>query len=318
MCIFSFCEFMNIFFQAVLFSLGAAMLSGVNGFLTKSAVMEVGDPVVFTFLKNAIVAFIFFGVFLWFRKSDEIKLASSRDRWILLLIGIVGGGIPFLLYFIGLSFIPAATAVFIHKTLFLWVAILAIPFLGERVDWLHAFALGLLLFGIVLFQVPAWHSFGVGEILVLLATLLWAVENILAKKVLCHISSLSAMSARMVFGSIVIFLWLIFSGKGSALFLLSGAAWGWVVLTSVLLAGYVSLWYRALSIAPAGFVTSLLVPSAFITGAISSIFVTGIFPASHVAGWIFLVLGVTLLLWKAIIPLFLERRNAKILSVQTR
>ncbi|MGB2791476.1 MAG: DMT family transporter, partial [Candidatus Moraniibacteriota bacterium] len=127
---------MNIFFRAVLFSLGAAVFSGVNGFLTKSAVTEVGDPVVFTFLKNVIVALIFLGAFLWFRKSDEIKLASSREKWTLLLIGIVGGGIPFLLYFIGLSLIPAATAVFIHKTLFLWVAILAVPFLGERVDWL--------------------------------------------------------------------------------------------------------------------------------------------------------------------------------------
>lgn len=306
---------MKIFFQAILFSLGAATLSGVNGFLTKSALTEVGDPVVFTFLKNVIAALIFFGAFLWFRKSDEIKSASSHDRWILLLIGVVGGGIPFLLYFVGLSLIPAATAVFIHKTLFLWVAMLAVPFLGERIDWLHAFALGLLLFGVILFQVPVWHSFGVGEALVFLATLLWAAENILVKKVMCHISSLSAMSARMILGSIVIFFWLVFSGKSDALFSISGIAWGWIILTGLLLAGYVNFWYRALSIAPAGFVTSLLVPSAFITGAISSIFVAGTFSVSQVVGWILLVLGVSLLSWR-VAPLFLQKKEQNILSAR--
>ncbi|QQS15992.1 MAG: DMT family transporter [Candidatus Moraniibacteriota bacterium] len=305
---------MSIFFRAVFLSLGAALFSGVNGFLTKAAVSEVGDPVVFTFLKNAIVSLIFFGVFLWFRKSNEIREASSRDKRLLFLIGIVGGGIPFLLYFSGLSMIPAATAVFIHKTLFLWVAMLAVPFLGERVDWLHAFALGLLLFGVLLFQVPVWHSFGLGEVLVLLATILWAVENILAKKVLHHISSLSAMSARMILGSVVIFCWLVLSGKVGIAFSLSWSAWGWTFLTSLLLVGYVSCWYRALSLAPAGFVASLLVPAAFITGALSSIFVTGTISASSLAGWLSLALGIALLSWK-VAPLFPKGREHQLLRV---
>lgn len=303
---------MNIFIRAIFLSLSAAVFSGVNGFLTKSAVTEVGDPVVFTFLKNVIVSLIFLGVFLWFRKSNEIREASSRDKRLLFLIGIIGGGIPFLLYFIGLSMIPAATAVFIHKTLFLWVAMLAVPFLGERVDWLHAFALGLLLFGILLFQVPVGHSFGLGETLVLLATILWAIENILAKKVLHHVSSLSAMSARMVLGSAVIFLWLIVSGKGGGIFSLSWSAWGWTLLTSFLLAGYVSCWYRALSLAPAGFVVSLLVPAAFITGALSSIFVTGTMSADSLAGWCCLLFGIALLSWR-VAPLFSREQRAGLL-----
>lgn len=299
---------MSIFAKAILFSLGAALISGVNGFLTKSALTAVGDPVVFTFLKNAFVAIVFLAIFVWHGKVNEIKTASPRDRWMLLAIGIIGGGIPFLLYFIGLSMIPAATAVFIQKTLFVWVAVLAVPFLGERVGWLHACALGLLLFGVFLFQIPALQSFGKGETLVLLATLLWAVENIVAKKSMARLSSFSVMTARMVVGSTVIFLWLVATGKIGLIATLPLVAWKWSALTGLLLAGYVSLWYRALSFAPATFVTSLLVPAAFITGAISSLFVTGVFSFVQIVGGCFLTLGIASLSW-ATFPVFSRSGN---------
>ncbi len=299
---------MSIFSKAILFSLGAALISGVNGFLTKYALVAVGDPVVFTFLKNTFVALVFLAIFVWRGKANEIKTASPRDRWMLLVIGIIGGGIPFILYFVGLSMIPAATAVFIQKTLFVWVAVFAIPFLGERVGWLHACALGLLLFGVFLFQIPAVQSFGGGEALVLLATLLWAVENILAKKSMTRLSSFSAMTARMVVGSAVILFWLVVTGKIGLIVTLPLVAWEWSALTGLLLAGYVSFWYRALSLAPATFVASLLVPAAFITGALSSVFVTGVFSLAQVLAGCFLTLGIAFLSWAAF-PAFSWRRN---------
>lgn len=301
---------MSMFAKAILFSLGAALISGVNGFLTKSALTAVGDPVVFTFLKNVFVAIVFLAIFVWRGKVNEIKTASPRDRWMLLAIGIIGGGIPFLLYFIGLSMIPAATAVFIQKTLFVWVAVLAVPFLGERVGWLHACALGLLLFGVFLFQIPALQSFGKGETLVFLATLLWAVENIVAKKSMARLSSFSAMTARMVVGSTVIFLWLVATGKVGLIATLPFAAWEWIALTGLLLTGYVRFWYRALSLAPATFVASLLVPAAFITGALSSLFVTGVFSFAQVVGGCFLTLGIAFLSW-ATFPVFSRSGNSQ-------
>jgi drug/metabolite transporter (DMT)-like permease len=286
---------MNTFTKATLFAFGAAVISGINGFFTKTALVAVGDPVLFTFLKNIVTVAILLGAFFLFGKAREIREASMHDRWMLLAIGIVGGGIPFLLYFTGLSMIPAVTAAFIHKTLFLWVAILAIPFLGERVGWLHAFSFGLLFLAIVLFQLPVFKTFGTGEMLVLLATLLWAVENIIAKKVLHRISSLSASSARMSIGSVVIFAFVLFGGKAEMMLSLSLVAWGWVFLTGILLTGFVSVWYRALSLAPVTFVTCLLIPATFITGALSSLLVTHTVSVAQVVGWMCLVAGITLL-----------------------
>lgn len=286
---------MNTMTKATLCALGAAGISGVNGFLTKPALVAVGDPVLFTFLKNIVTVAALLGAFFLFGKAREIREASGRDRWMLLAIGIVGGSIPFLLYFIGLSMIPAVTAAFLHKTLFLWVAILAVPLLGERVGWLQAFALGILLLAITLFQLPVFQTFGTGEMLVLFATFLWAIENIIAKKVLYRVSSLSAASARMMVGSVVIFGFIFFGGKTEMIFSLSLVAWGWVLLTGLLLTGFVILWYRALSLAPATFVACLLVPATFITGTFSAIFVTHTFSVGQVVGWLCLILGISFL-----------------------
>lgn len=286
---------MNTLTKAAVFALGAAVVSGVNGFLTKSALSAVGDPVVFTFLKNMVVVIALLLVFLVAGKFREVREASGREKWMLVAIGIVGGGVPFLLYFIGLSMVQAVTAAFIHKTLFVWVAMLAVPFLGERVGWLHAFSFALLLLAVFVFQSPLFRTFGTGELLIFLATLLWAVENIIAKKVMKRLSSLTAMTARMGIGSVVIFAFVVFGGKFDALGSLSLLAWGWVVVTGILLAGFVSLWYRALSLAPATFVTCLLIPATFITGALSSLLVTHTVSGAQVVGWICLVAGIALL-----------------------
>lgn len=285
---------MSTLTKGAIFALGAAVISGVNGFLTKPALVAVGDPVMFTFLKNLVTVGVLLSFFLYFGGWREIREASSRDRWMLLAIGMVGGGIPFVLYFTGLSMIPAVTAALIHKTLFLWVAFLAIPLLGERAGWLQAFAFGLLLLAVMSFQFPVLETFGMGEMLVLLATLLWAVENILAKKVLSRISSLSAATARMSVGSVVIFGFVLFGGSAGTIASLSFSAWGWIFLTGLLLAGFVSLWYRALSFAPATFVATLLIPATFITGALSSVFVTGDLSSTQVYGWLCVIFGVAL------------------------
>ena len=53
-------------------------------------------------------------------------------------------GIAFLLFFSGLAMASAPTAAFIHKTMFIWVALMAVPFLGERLGLVPVAALGAL------------------------------------------------------------------------------------------------------------------------------------------------------------------------------
>ena len=80
--------------------------------------------------------------------------ASSNDsarlprQWLALLaVAVVGGSVPFVLFFEGLARAEATQAAFIHKTLVVWVVMLAVPLLRERVGPPHALAVALLIAG---------------------------------------------------------------------------------------------------------------------------------------------------------------------------
>jgi len=284
---------------AIVLALLTALISGANNFLSKLAVTAVADPVVFTFLKNSVAVIFLLGFILTANRWREVISLTKKQIIQLLAIGIIGGGIAFLLFFTGLSLIPAAHAAFIHKTLFLWVALLAIPFLREKIGWLQLSALALLLIGnLGVFGIPRFTGH-TGELMVLSATLLWAVENIIAKKVLSSCSSLLVGSARMLIGSSVILLVLIAQHKTSLLLTLSPAQWSWTALTGLLLTGYVVSWYTALKYAPATLVASLLVPATLVTNLLTAMFITHSFPSLQLLSAAFIALGIVLIISRA-------------------
>ena len=56
-------------------------------------------------------------------------------RWAALAyVGAIGGGAAFVLFFEGLARTTAEPAAFLHDTLVIWVALLALPFLRERLS----------------------------------------------------------------------------------------------------------------------------------------------------------------------------------------
>ena len=281
---------------AVILAMATAVISGTNNFLTKIAVTAVQDPVAFTFLKNAVVGVFLVGIIIAAKKWGEIRRLNRMQAIQLSLIALIGGAIPFILFFTGLTMIPAVNAAFIHKTLFIWVAILAIPYLKERLGSIQIAALLLLLAGNLVMGVPKL-KFGTGEMLILAATLLWAVENIIAKKALANLSSLTVAGARMALGSVFIFLVVLAQGNAGQLLALNATQWGWTLLTSVLLLGYVTTWYTALKIAPATLVAALLVPATLITNVLNGIFITHSITLLQIYNGLLLILGTTLIIW---------------------
>jgi uncharacterized membrane protein len=105
--------------------------------------------------------------------------------------------------------------------------------------------------------------------LILAATLLWAVEVIVAKKLLADLDSRVVGAARMALGTVVLLGWVVVSGRADELFSLSGDQWRWALLTGLILAGYVATWFAALARAQAVDVTAVLVFGAVITALLS-------------------------------------------------
>lgn len=268
----------------VILAAATAAISGLSIFVNGFAVKQLPDPAVYTTLKNGLAAGVLIALALATVRRDEVRGIPRRSWGWLILIGIVGGSLPFVLFFTGLAQASAPSAAFIHKTLFIWVALLAVPFLGERLGLAQLGALAVLLGGQLLVLTPSGVTWGTGETLIALATLLWSVETILAKRVLRSVPSAVVAAARLGFGLVVLAGFLVVTGKVTVVASLTGEQWAWVALTAVLLSGYVATWFAALQRAPASLVTAILVLGAPVTAAIQAIQAGGLPATPALAG----------------------------------
>lgn len=262
--------------KGIYLALVTAFISGVAIFVNKFAVGIITPPLVFTATKNIGVGLLIIGIILAAKKWRHLKNLTKRESIYLLLIGIIGGSIPFYLFFTGLSEVSAINSALIHKTLVFWVAILAIIFLKEKLSNWQVIAVMLLFGSNFIIGGFKGFAFSNGELLILIATIFWAIENILAKKILPSVDPDIVTSARMGFGSLILMVAAIATAPAalSKVLTLTPLQWFWMAATAGTLLSYIMCWYRALKLAPAITVTSILVSSTLITNILSAIFVT--------------------------------------------
>ncbi|MDP1629342.1 MAG: DMT family transporter, partial [bacterium] len=146
--------------NGILFAFLTAIISGFAIFFSGFAVKIIKDPFVLTSSRNIIAAFILCALLSGFKNRQALKALSRRDWLNLVLIGIVGGSIPFLLFFKGLSMSSPLIGGFIHKTIFIWVSLLAVIFLREKIGKVQWLALGILLLGNYLLGAFQFFKFG--------------------------------------------------------------------------------------------------------------------------------------------------------------
>jgi len=249
-------EKQNNLAKGILFALITSVISGISIFYSKISVSKI-DPLILTTSRNLYVGIVFLLFILLSKKLGEIKKVSRKNIFSLILIGLIGGGIPFYLFFTGLQSIGAQTGNLIHKTLFLWVTVLGIVFLKEKLNLVYLMSYILVFIGTFFFA-PVKFAFGRGEMLVLSATFLWTVENIVAKKTLKDVSSELVGLFRMGIGSMILLAMVLFTGKEHMLLSLKATQLTTIVIGATILCFYVYFWYRALKHAPAGLVTLLL------------------------------------------------------------
>ena len=262
----------------LLLALVTAGISGVAIFLNGYGVRAVKDATVYTTGKNAVSALVllFFVAAMALRgRSRVTRPTSIRQSLGLVTVGVIGGSVPFVLFFEGLARESSTNAAFLQKTLVVWVSLLAVPLLAERVGGLQVAAIALLVVGQAMaggaLSAVVHMPFGAGEAMILGATLLWAVEVVVAKRLLGGVSSWTLGVSRMVLGSLLLVAWLAVRGRLGVLAALDVGQWAWVVLTGVLLAAYVATWFAALARAHAVAVTAMLVVGAPVTAALAAV-----------------------------------------------
>ncbi|MBI2133401.1 DMT family transporter [Candidatus Woesearchaeota archaeon] len=278
--------------KGLLLVTGTAVISGFSIFLNKYAVSGM-DSSVFTFSKNLVVAILLISILAMF-SGNSWRNISLKEWCLLAVIGLIGGSIPFLLFFRGLQLVSGSMGAFLHKTLFIFVAVFAVILLKEKVSR-GFFAAGIaLLAGNFLLLKMNGLSFGLGEMMVLAATFLWAAENTLSKHVLKRLDGTVVAAGRMGFGALFLLAFLIATDKTHLLFSLDRSQILWILITSFLLLGYVLLWYNGLKLVDVSKATTILLIGSPITTLLSFALSSAAISPAEAFGMILILGGVFL------------------------
>jgi len=268
-----------------------ALISGISIFLNTFAIKGF-NPLIFTTLKNSIVVVFLISALLLLREFNELRKLEAKQWLQLLGVGLIGGSFAFLLFFYALANVNlASNAGFIHKTLFVWASLLAVVFLKEKVDKRFIAGALLLLIG-NFFLFSSIGNFGLFEGLILLATVLWAAENVLAKKLLEKTNGRIVAFGRMFFGSAIMIGFLGFTNQLNGALELSFAQIQWVLLTSALLFLFVITYYSGLKYIPVHKATSILLLAQPITGILSFVFLAKEITFNNAIGFVLILAGV--------------------------
>ncbi len=295
--------------KGIILVLFTAFVSGFSIFINAFAVKGM-NPFLFTTAKNSLVAFLLFSILFLVEKKEFGKVFSKNLLPKLLAIGFIGGSIPFLLFFYALSLLKSpAIAGFIHKTLFLWATLFAVIFIKEKVSVRFMFAAFLLLLGNYLFFLPQ-TELSLPVVLVLIATIFWAAENVLAKHVLKDVSGTCVAFARMFFGSIFMLIALSIFMPDAFIGILSFSfeQVAWIGITACFLFLYVFTYYNGLKYLPVHKATSMLLLAQPITAFLSASFLGKALTLEKALGALLIVCGVVLLIGFSYVLSWLGRK----------
>ena len=280
--------------------IGTAIISGFSIFINQFGVQVVSSDI-FTFLKNLVAGVVVVGVLLLMNEWQAVKKLKMQDYNKLVLIGLIGGSIPFILFFKGLAISFASNGALIHKSMFLFVAVLAVIILKEKPKKNLIIGMLLILIGnVLLLNFNSELFLHKSDLLILGATLLWAMENIISKRALETISPRIVASSRMLFGGAFIVVYLAITGQLNSIMSLNLAQLSWVWLTGIILTGYVLTWYTGLKYINVSTATCLLTLGLPITTGLQ-LMQGKIFSGVQIIGLIILMAGFSLILfsvWK--------------------
>lgn len=302
--------------RGIVLILLTALISGFSIFMNSFGVQGF-DSSVFTFSKNIVVAVFLLTIMLAIGQGRQLK-ELSRRQWLQLAgIGLIGGSIPFLMFFKGLQLTSGATSGFIHKTLFIYASLLALIFLKEKLS--KGIVVGaLLLLAGNYFMLKPDFVFSAGYLLIIGATIFWAAENTLSKHVLKDLSGNVVAFGRMFFGSTFVLAFLFATGKAPLITAMTSVQYTWIFVASAFLLGYLMTFYNGLKHVKVSVATSILALGAPITTLLDWAFKGTAVTAFTAWGMVLIAAGAVSIVWFVNISGFVSTRLASWMSHNER
>ncbi len=244
----------------------AAAISGLSIYVNSFAVRLVPDATLYTTLKNAVTGILLLlPLIALARLRSELRRLSARDAAWLAALAIIGGSVPYVLFFTGLQLTTASTGSLLNHAQFIVVAMLAVPMLRERVNGLAWIGLGLLAAGTMVGTDLGTLRPGEGAVLVLTSTVLFGAGMVMSRHLLARVSPQLVMSAKMSAGAAMLVAYSALTGHLARAATLTAADWALVLVTGLILLAFTVATTYALCSAPALAVTAIGMASPPIT-----------------------------------------------------
>ncbi|MFN7990977.1 MAG: DMT family transporter [Candidatus Micrarchaeia archaeon] len=276
--------------KGLLLAFVAALISGVSVFVNGAAV-KLSDPVIYTTLKNT-GALVFLAAIVFAFSELRYFRGLTRKQWaMLVLVGIIGGSVPFMMFFWGLKLGGAAVSSFLYRSLFIFAGAAGFLLLREKPS-VRDLAAGLVMLAGNALLVSGALVFGAGQLLVLGATALWATEYTLSRKLMADIHPRVVMVSRMLFGSLVLFASLGMNGSAGSIVTVDAGMLLWLFVTSSLLCGFIMSWYSSLKHLPVFTASSILALGGIVTAVLDSAFLGKAFSLADAFGLLLILIGV--------------------------
>ncbi|OGI12400.1 hypothetical protein A3K64_01045 [Candidatus Micrarchaeota archaeon RBG_16_36_9] len=283
-----------------LFAIIAAIISGFSIPLNKIFVVNL-DPTIFTAVRSLLIGIIFFLISFYSSRFNFKNFKKISWKY-LILIAIVGGSFAFLLFFNGLKLTTSGRGAFLQKTMPLYITVLAFIFLKERISKKYLYALFLMFIGmltIYLSQIPVselWSNPSFGDVLIIGATFLWAVESVISKKCMIKGENNFVISfARMFFGGLILFAIVLLLGKLDLLLSLEMEQVINIIISTLILFGYVLFWYWSIKMINVSKASAFLLLSPAISLLLGALMLGEPIPILQLIGCALIVVGSYLL-----------------------
>jgi len=273
-----------------LFAIITALVSGLAFVANKFFLVSL-DPTLFTTLRTFFVGIGFF-LISFFKNRLSFKNFNKVSWKILLSIGFVAG-FAFLTFFNGLNLTTAGRAAFLHKLLPLFITVLAFTFLKERIKRIQVYAMVVMITGAYFISSSAiTFNIVIGDLLVIIATALFAIENIISKYVMIKKESNFVVSfCRMFFAFLVLFSIVLLTEKFNQLLSITYEQVFFIGISVSLLFLYVFFWYYSIRLIKVSKASTLLLLSPPISLFLSYLFLEESILPLQIIGSVLILVG---------------------------
>lgn len=243
-----------------------AIISGVSIYVNGLGVKVFANPALYTTLKNTVVGLALLAPLVFFaQRRAEWRQLTGKQVGLLLLLAVVGGSVPYVLFFRGLQLTTPVTSSLLNHAQFVLVAVLAALLLAERAGMLVWLALPLLFIGTTLganLHALRWNE---GAWLVIVSSILLGAGIVLAKYLLRGLSTTLVMTAKMSLGSLLLVVYVGATGQLRGVTSLTFTQWAYAFATGLILLAFTVTAFLALRSATATAATAIPAAAPIIT-----------------------------------------------------